>query len=189
MLCAARASGRAPPSLRRAQRKARSSTVVPSLKGGPFCAPIGGPVCTPIDRSSKHSPLRNVDRVRSSVAALPTASALPPGAPTTSRLTMPSLSTMHCHCCRCAAISDSYPGHQFFAEPLADVGGLAGSGSLDATPRNQEVNDEMAACDCALACETRKNPLSAARLVPNNCSSRPDAMSSSTYKDPAKVSP
>ncbi|WP_394440160.1 hypothetical protein [Sphingobium naphthae] len=49
MLCAARASGRAPPSLRRAQRKARSSTVVASLKGGPFCAPIGGPVCTPID--------------------------------------------------------------------------------------------------------------------------------------------
>ena len=49
MLCAARASGRAPPSLRRAQRKARSSTVVASLKGGPFCAPIGGPVWTPID--------------------------------------------------------------------------------------------------------------------------------------------
>gem|GEM_PF-6440464 len=49
MLCAARASGRAAPSLRRAQRKARSSTVVPSLKGGPFCAPIGGPVSTPID--------------------------------------------------------------------------------------------------------------------------------------------
>ena len=49
MLCAARASGRAPPSLRRALRKARSSTFLPSLKRGPFCAPIGGPVCTPID--------------------------------------------------------------------------------------------------------------------------------------------
>jgi len=51
MLCAARASGWAPPSLRRAQRKEHSSTVVPYSKGGPFCAPIGGPVWTPIDSS------------------------------------------------------------------------------------------------------------------------------------------
>ncbi|WP_206366617.1 hypothetical protein, partial [Sphingobium sp. MP9-4] len=42
----------APPSLRRALRKARSSTFLPSLKRGPFCAPIGGPVCTPIDIAS-----------------------------------------------------------------------------------------------------------------------------------------
>ncbi|GEM_PF-121236 len=43
MLCAARASGRAPPSLRRAQRNEHSSTVVPYSKGGPFARRSGVP--------------------------------------------------------------------------------------------------------------------------------------------------
>ena len=78
MLCAARASGRAPPSLRRAQRKARSSTVAPSLKGGPFCAPIGGPVWTPIDtpsaRTESRPPPQPARRSRRSISGQTSAS-------------------------------------------------------------------------------------------------------------------